>query len=113
MKKRNIKLCNTVDWDPRNPDKVYLECLQIAVGGHWFEMRQVFLRFIDGPRIDLSTYDADRIVAAYLRLRGLKPPSGLARGPKSVPCDFEVPGAALRSMLPSAGRAKKARTGRK
>lgn len=90
MGKKIIRLANAVHWDNRIGDKQYLESVQLVVTQHPFAMRQVFIRFSGGPAIDLSIYDMDRFVKAYLTLRGLKTPIGRTRSKKPFRCDFSV-----------------------
>jgi hypothetical protein len=79
MAQRAITLSNCVHWDRSRGDKVYMDRLHLAISDVWFVMRQVSLRFEDGPAIDLSIYDMDRIVLSYLRKRGIKTPPRLLR----------------------------------
>ena len=80
--RKTIKLFNAVARDYQIGEKVYMEEVSLAVGGCWFELRKVFLRFLNGPAIDLSIEDMDRLVAAYLRLRGIGLPNELTKRKK-------------------------------
>lgn len=91
MSKKKLKLCNVVFWEAGRGDKTYVDAVQIGVERFPFTNRQVFLRFIGGPGIDLSVYDADRIVSAYLKIRGIEPPSELCTAAKPDKCDFSIP----------------------
>jgi hypothetical protein len=69
MAKKVLPLRNAVYWDPACGDKVYVEEAQVSLVQLPFATRQVFLRFADGPDLDLSIHDMDRLVAVYLELR--------------------------------------------
>jgi hypothetical protein len=107
MSKKAIRLANSVHWNRERGDKVYLDGLHHAVTDFPFTLRQVILRFNDGPAIDLSIYDMDRIAIEYLRQRGIKRPAHILKLPTSkVPpaCDFLVPAAMLPKKERSASR---------
>ena len=80
--RKTIKLFNSVAWPCQITEKTYMDDVNLAVGGFWFEVRKVFLRFSRGPAIDLSTEDMDRLVAAYLRIRGIELPGELTKRKK-------------------------------
>jgi hypothetical protein len=107
MGKRRIRLCNSVFWDRTKPDKVYMNFVQMAIVRFPFACRQVYLRFVDGPALDLSIYDLDRLVATYLRLRGIKPPSVLGKSAKPGPFTFSIPSNLARAMRPRSCRRRK------
>ena len=94
FRKELIKLSNTIHWDPKEGDNVYLENVHMSIAELPFATRQVFLRFAGGPGFDSCLVDMDRLVLAYLNLRGLKPPPELRKlaqrkAPPAV--DFIVP----------------------
>lgn len=98
VRKKLLKLNNTVHWDPKEGDKVYLRNVYLAISPFPFDVRQVVLRFrgglADGPALDACLVDIDRLVVAYLKLRGVKPPSRLCKLAKAKAppaCDFVVP----------------------
>src|SRR3990172_53522 len=91
MSKQILELKNSVYWSRKNGDKVYIEAVQIAFDQCPFANRQVIVQFEDGPMVDLSIYDMDRLVAAYLSLRGLVPPTELNESKAPDQCDFTVP----------------------
>lgn len=93
-RKELIKLYNTVHWDPRAGDKVYLDSAHLVIDSFRLATRNVILRFADGPGLDICLVDMDRLVLAYLKLRGVKPPrklEELAKGVGPPRCDFIVP----------------------
>lgn len=95
-------LANTIHWDPNKGDKVYLESIYLTVTDFPFDMRKVILRFAKGPKIDLSTFDMDRIAIEYLKMRGAKLPaivSSLANAKPPPQCDFIVPSHLAASLL--------------
>ena len=70
MASNEFELRNSVYWDRnRDGNKVYLRRLKIAVESLPFVSRQVHLRFINGPALDLSVFDMDRLVHEFERLR--------------------------------------------
>jgi hypothetical protein len=94
MAHKQVRLANCVHWDRHRGDKVYMDKLKLSVTDLPFTLRHVVLRFTDGPAIDLSIYDMDRIVMEYLRQRGVKRPSQVLKLPKCTAppaCDFLVP----------------------
>jgi hypothetical protein len=98
--KTQVRLGNTVYRGTRTEEKVYIDSVRLAVARLPFAMRQVFLRFADGPGLDFTTADMDRIVIEYLKLRGVKlPPQILALAEVPLPQagDFLVP----RSLVPT------------
>ncbi len=74
MNENLVQLRNTIWWDRHEDDKVHMDSLRIVLGAWPFETRQVFLRFVDGPEIDLSFFDMDRIAVEYLGMRGVELP---------------------------------------
>ncbi len=108
MTRKVVELRNTIHWDHQKDDKVYLHSVQLSLKQFPFAMRQVFLRFVDGPGLDLSTFDMDRLVLEYLKLRGVRLPVDLcnltnAKAPAG--CDFVVP----RDLLRGSGSSRKGR----
>ena len=100
MATKVIEFRNTIHWDHQRGDKVYLDKVQISLKQFPFAMRQVFLRFANGPELDFSTFDMDRLVLEYLMLRGVRLPDDLCNliNAKAPPaCDFVVP----REFMPS------------
>ena len=94
IRKELIQLGNTIHWDPQAGDKVYLEKVYLAIDSFRFATRHVFLRFAGGPKLDACVVDMDRLVLAYLKLRGVKPPRQLCELAKCQPppaADFIVP----------------------
>ena len=94
MKEKVFQLGNTIWWDRYEDDKVYMDALRLRIVELPFATRQVFLRFADGPELDLSFFDMDRIAVEYLRMRGIELPPEVqnivdARRPPS--CDFSIP----------------------
>lgn len=70
MAKTSVRLVNTVYWDSSSlGNKLYMEEAQLALIRFPFATRAVFLRFADGPSLDLAIEDMDRLVAAYSALR--------------------------------------------
>ena len=69
MSRQTIELANVIIWDRNADDKVYVEEVGIAIEQFPFTNRQVFVRFAEGPALDLSIWDMDRLVAAYQSLR--------------------------------------------
>ena len=80
--RKTIKLFNAVVWACQITEKTDLDVVNLCVGGFWCETRKVFLRFSSGPAIDLTTEDMDRLVAAYLRIRGIDLPRELTKRKK-------------------------------
>ena len=102
MSKTEIALANTVHWDPRKADKVYMESLYLAITDFPFHMRQVSLCFRKGPELDLSIVDMDRIAIKYLTLRGVKLPAkvrDLANAEPPPQRDFVVPNHLMASLV--------------
>lgn len=109
MTSKVIELRNTIHWDRQKGDKVYLDKVRLTLKQFPFALRQprvrplcqlIFLRFADGPGMDSCTFDMDRLVLEYLKLRGVKPPiklCNLTKAKKPIRCDFIVP----RRLLPS------------
>ena len=77
IRKELIKLHNTIHWDLREGDKVYMDNVHVAIDPFRFATRQVILRFGEGPKLDFCLVDMDCLVLAYLKLRGIKPPRQL------------------------------------
>ncbi len=101
MTAKVIKLRNTIHWDREKGDKVYLDSLRLSVVQFPFATRQVFVRFANGPDLDLSAFDMDRLVLEYLRLRGVRVPVKLCKLAKTKAppaCDFVVPRELMRSV---------------
>src|SRR5262245_6632096 len=101
VRKRSIKLHNTVHWNRQVGDKVYLQSVYLAIVPWPFDMRKVILRFAEGPGLDFCHLDMDRLTLEYLKLRGVKPPSKLCRLAKAEPppaADFVVPGHLMTSF---------------
>src|SRR5207247_10732477 len=73
VRKELIKLDNTIHWDPNEGDKVYLKSVQVSIVPWPFDTRHALLRFSGGPALDFCVVDLDRLVLAYLKLRGVKP----------------------------------------
>src|SRR5262245_60940330 len=96
MDKRSIKLENAVFWNGEADDKVYMSDAQIVLDDHQYAIRLVIFRFQGGPAIDMSIYDADRLIAVYLELRGITTPPGLSESTKPNNCDFRVPAHIMR-----------------
>src|SRR5260370_28677648 len=74
MTRKVVELRNTIHWDHQKDDKVYLHSVQLSLKQFPFAMRQVFLRFVDGPGLDFSTFAMDPLVLEYLKLRGVRLP---------------------------------------
>jgi hypothetical protein len=94
MNKIVIELANTICWDRKEEDKVYLKHVQVVIGQFACATRQVFMRFAGGPELDLSFFDMDRLAIAYLKLRGITLPTELSDLTNAEPpprCDFVVP----------------------
>jgi hypothetical protein len=109
--KRVIELANTVFWSPIEQDKVYLKDVHIAIGDFPFTLRLVFVRFGDGPALDFSIFDMDRLAIEYLRMRGVKLPKNvrmLTQGEPPPQCDFLVPNSRLPDLNIQAKRSQKA-----
>ena len=108
MTTKVVELRNTIHWDRQKDDKVYLQSVQLSFNQFPFAMRQVFLRFVNGPKLDFSTFDMDRLVLEYLKLRGVRPPvelCNLANAKAPAGCDFVVP----RDLLRGSGSLRKGR----
>ncbi len=91
MNESTLDLSNVVHCDFVADDYVYLDWARITIWQETFVTRHVHIRFRnDGPKLDLSIYDMDRIVMAYLTLRGIASPPELetAARPKPERCDF-------------------------
>lgn len=69
LRSKLVDLDNTILWDRKSDRKAYVEIVNVAVGGAKFESRQVRLRFKDGPEMDFTVFDMNRLVDAYLKLR--------------------------------------------
>lgn len=94
MKETIFELNNTVWWDRDEDDKVDMDRLRIIFSEFRFATRQVCLRFITGPELDLSFFDMDRIAVEYLGMRGfVLPPEvqNLVNATCPPSCDFLVP----------------------
>ena len=101
MNEKTVLLANTIWWNRCEDDKVYLDRLRIVLIEFAIATRQVFLRFVAGPELDLSIVDMDRIAVEYLRMRGVELPAevqNLTNATPPPPCDFLVPKEVL-SML--------------
>jgi hypothetical protein len=102
MDKIEFALANTIHWDPKEGDKVYLERIYFTVTDFPFDMRKVILRFANGPKIDLSIVDMDRIAIEYLKMRGAKLSAKVRNLVNAAPpprCDFVVPGHLASKLL--------------
>lgn len=68
--------------------------VHVAIHQFPFATRQVFLRFANGPELDLSFFDMDRLAVEYLKLRGIKLSAQVCDLAKAVPpvqADFMLP----------------------
>jgi hypothetical protein len=102
MTKTVIELANTIHWDPKEGDKVYLAHVQIAIEQFPFATRQVFMRFAGGPGLDWSIFDMDRLAIAYLKMRGIEvsaESSDQTNGERPPRCDFVVPNNVMSGSL--------------
>ena len=91
MNESVLDLSNVVLCDFVADDYAYLGSVRIAIWQEAFVTRHVLIGFSDdGPKLDLSIYDMDRIVMAYLTLRGIASPAelGTAARPNPERCDF-------------------------
>ena len=101
MKKMVVELANAVYWDPAEGDKVYLDNVQSVITEVPFDTRQVLLRFVKGPKLDLCIVDMDRITIEYFKLRGIELSanvSDLANAKPPPKCDFVVPSHLMREL---------------
>jgi hypothetical protein len=89
MNYRTIDLANTIHWDQEADDKAYMESVRLTVALLPFANRQVFVRFVDGPALDLSIWDMDHLMRAYQDLRESVAKEVVVQKPP--PCDFTVP----------------------
>jgi hypothetical protein len=87
-----VKLANTTIAETNH--KLYLERVAVSLLDLPFANRQVFLRFADGPALDMSSYDMDRLAITYLTMRGIKLPAktrALLEAEPPSACDSSVP----------------------
>lgn len=94
MSKTLIHLANTICWHWHADDKDYISTVHVAIHQFPFATRQVFLRFANGPELDLSFFDMDRLAVEYLKLRGIKLSAQVCDLTKAVPpvqADFMLP----------------------
>jgi hypothetical protein len=104
MSAKVVELKNTIHWDHQKDDKVYLDKVKLSLNQFPFAIRQVSLRFANGPEFEFSTFDMDRLVLEYLKLRGVRLPDDLCNltNAKAPPgCDFVVPREVMRSSQSS------------
>lgn len=73
--KATITLKNAVRFD--HNDKRYVVTADVGVFELPFITRQVLLKFEGVAKLELSIYDMDRLVGAYLSLRQIPVPEGL------------------------------------
>lgn len=73
MKRKSVVLASTLFWDSSRNQNVPTEKVFVIIERR-FPGREVLLRFLDGPELDLSFCDMDRLVARYLQLRGVTLP---------------------------------------
>ena len=89
-----IKLSNAVFRDHNKDEKRYMPCVQVVIEQLPFALRQVFVRFANGPDLDFLIADMDRLVIGYLTARGITLPSDVLKLAKAVaPAtgDFLIP----------------------
>ncbi|CAN5434766.1 hypothetical protein BH10PLA2_BH10PLA2_36710 [soil metagenome] len=89
-----LPLANTTVRSRNDEEKDYREVVRLSVEDKSFRARLVSLHFPEGPELNFSTFDMDRIAIEYLKLRGIKPTSAMSKlldAPPPPRCSFIVP----------------------
>jgi hypothetical protein len=108
-----LPLANTTVRRSDNEERDYREFVRLRVDEKSFAIRVISLNFPDGPELNLSTFDMDRVAIEYLKLRGLELSPTITKLLNAEPpprCSFIVPVQQMANPSKNGGRDDSSKT---